>query len=302
MDQASVQHFAAIQTREEVLVPSDDIGRGIAVQPHVRIVSENFAFPTELYSYIDSLGATDWDWSSPHISNPEKLIEFFGRLCYKSFGTELNPNITRVRTDSEKYIASIIESGHGSVLEHCNVGVVFQNVSRVFTHELVRHRHGAISQESLRYVRLDHIDYPDPPWEQLFPDDPDKAEEMSAWFGQHMAMLAEWQVEFAKLLELDSQQMPFARKKILTSVMRRLAPIGLATQLGWTSNFRELRHVIQQRTAIHAEHEMRLVIGQLAAQLWQKYPLAFADMTATILDPSEDPFQLPIFTFASYKV
>ena len=94
----------------------------------------------------------------------ELLLEFGGRACYRSWEPGLNPNVTQIRTDRREYFANILRSGHGSVLEHANYSFALRNVSRVFTHELVRHRAGsAFSQESLRYVRLTDIGFRVPP-------------------------------------------------------------------------------------------------------------------------------------------
>ena len=52
-----------------------------------------------------------------------------------------------------RYFRNIMESGHGSVLEHANFTFLFYGISRSVTHELVRHRAGmAFSQVSQRYV------------------------------------------------------------------------------------------------------------------------------------------------------
>ena len=72
----------------------------------------------------------------------EKLVELSGRNCYKSFDVGLNPNITKVRTDSQEYHNNILKSAHGSVLEHATATFAFENISRVFSHEVVRHRAG----------------------------------------------------------------------------------------------------------------------------------------------------------------
>ena len=94
----------------------------------------------------------------------ELLVEFGGRSCYRSWEPGLNPNVRKIRTDQREYFANILRSGHGSVLEHANYSFALRNVSRVFTHELVRHRAGsAFSQESLRYVRLTDIGFRVPP-------------------------------------------------------------------------------------------------------------------------------------------
>ncbi|KKK63349.1 hypothetical protein LCGC14_2995190, partial [marine sediment metagenome] len=72
----------------------------------------------------------------------------------------INRNLTRVREGNQPHIKNILDSGHGSVLEHASATFAFRNVSRVFTHEIVRHRAGwAFSQESLRYVRADELGY-----------------------------------------------------------------------------------------------------------------------------------------------
>ena len=57
---------------------------------------------------------------------------------------------------------------------------------------------------------------------------------------------------------------PFGVKKEVTSALRRLAPIGLSTDILWTANVRTLRHVIEMRTAPGAEEELRLVFDRVA--------------------------------------
>src|ERR1700740_2212171 len=97
-------------------------------------------------------------WSSDAETDGELLIEIMGRLCYKSFDTKLNANLSRVREGNHNYLGNIISQKHGSVLEHSTVTFSLLNVSRILTHELVRHRVGvAYSQESQRFVRLDNF-------------------------------------------------------------------------------------------------------------------------------------------------
>jgi thymidylate synthase (FAD) len=83
------------------------------------------------------------------LNDPQNLAEFAGRLCCRSWEPGLNPNVTRVRTDQDAYLGNILASMHGSVLEHISFSFVLHNVSRVFTHELIRHRPGvAVSRSS----------------------------------------------------------------------------------------------------------------------------------------------------------
>ena len=77
---------------------------------------------------------------------PERAIEIGGRVCYMSFS---NPR----PGGNKEYIKHIIESGHGSCLEHAVFMLLITGVSRILTHELVRHRVGVSpSQLSQRYV------------------------------------------------------------------------------------------------------------------------------------------------------
>jgi thymidylate synthase (FAD) len=198
----------------------------------------------------------------------ELLLEFGGRACYRSWEPGLNPNVSKVRTDRREYFANILRSGHGSVLEHANYSFVIRNCSRVFTHELVRHRAGsAFSQESLRYVRLTDIGFRVPPALE-----PVREQVLSI-----VERLEEFQVSAAAELGIEEQGVPFHVKKEVTSALRRLAPIGLSTDIVWTANARTLRHVIEMRTAESAEEELRLVFDAIARIMCTEAPNLFQD-------------------------
>jgi thymidylate synthase (FAD) len=200
----------------------------------------------------------------------ELIVEFGGRACYRSWEPGLNPNVTKVRTDQREYFANILKSSHGSVLEHANWSFALRNVSRVFTHELVRHRAGsAFSQESLRYVRLTDIGFRVPP----------ALEPLREQVIEIVERLEELQVSAASDLGIDEQGVPFHVKKEVTSALRRLAPIGLSTDIVWTANARTLRHVIEMRTAEGAEEELRLVFDQVARVMQAEAPGLFQDFT-----------------------
>ena len=209
-------------------------------------------------------------------SGAEVLTEVMGRSCYKSFGTELNPNITKVRDSGKAYLQNIINIGHGSVLEHSSVSFMFCNVSRVFTHELVRHRVGcAISQESLRFVRLEEIDA----WA------PTVIKENQIAMEVFSAAIKQGETAYKTLTDLLIEPgMPFSQKKIITSALRRIAPIGLATNIGWTANFRTLRHVLEMRTDPSAEEEIRNVFSLVGSILVNRYPYIFGDYVTEEID------------------
>jgi thymidylate synthase (FAD) len=200
----------------------------------------------------------------------ELIVEFGGRACYRSWEPGLNPNVTRVRTDQREYFANILRSAHGSVLEHANYSFAIRNCSRVFTHELVRHRAGsAFSQESLRYVRLTDIGFRVPPALE-----PVREQVLSI-----VEQLEEFQVQAAEKLGIDEEGVPFHVKKEVTSALRRLAPIGLSTDILWTANARTLRHVIEMRTSDGAEEELRLVFDSIARIMQVEAPGLFQDFS-----------------------
>jgi thymidylate synthase (FAD) len=89
--------------------------------------------------------------------------------------------------------------------------------------------------------------------------------------------LEEVQRSAAEELGIDEEGVPFHVKKEVTSALRRLAPIGLSTDIVWTANARTLRHVIEMRTAAGAEEELRLVFDKVARIMQAEAPLLFQD-------------------------
>lgn len=249
-----------------------------SVHPEVFLVAKPMIDYDGIMAYLEAVGGEGW-WersAGTLTSDAEMLVEFGGRMCYRSWEPGLNANVTKVRADSAEYLANIVASGHGSVLEHANYTFVFHNVSRVFTHELVRHRAGcAISQESMRFVRLtDDIPIVIPNWAQ---EDEELIEDLVA----HVEDAEALQVRMAAHFRLDDEGVPFAEKKAKTSFMRRFAPDGVATGIVWTANLRTLRHVIEMRTAPGAEEEIREVFDAVAMSMCEEAPAVFADFTRT---------------------
>lgn len=257
------------------------------VEPKVFLIGETQVVWPGLVDYLKHLGVPGWlDSSGPlslhDTSQCELLIEVMARGCYKSFGTELNANITKVREGNKEYLANILKIGHGSVLEHSTLNFMFCDVSRVFTHELVRHRAGtAISQESLRFVRLTQL-------KQWVPTCISENVVAMDIFSSTFEHLEELQLKLADVLNVD--KVSFNKKKELTSAMRRLAPIGLATDIGWTANMRTIRHVLEMRTAASAEQEIRLVFNQVFDIVFANYPNLFSDYEKNYL--SDHTFEL----------
>jgi thymidylate synthase (FAD) len=252
------------------------------VVPKVFLVAETLCNLDGMKGYLDHLGGGAVEWLQKkrgpisqvvEDQGGQLLTEFMGRLCYRSWKPGLNANVTKVRENAGDYLKNILEVKHGSVLEHASMSFVFADVSRVFTHELVRHRAGcAYSQESLRFVRLTDLGL----W---LPPEADGDDYLRNLFEQTFQSLEDLQRRMAERLGLDDEGRQFKEKKVLTSMMRRLAPEGLATTIGATFNIRSLRHVIEMRTAFGAEAEIRVVFDEIARICKERHPLLFQDFT-----------------------
>ncbi len=241
--------------------------------PSIYLVARPSVDPDGMREYLDDVGGASWlerrlHESEGSVKDAELLVEFGGRVCYRSWEPGLNANVTRVRKEQGEYLGNLLQSLHGSVLEHANYSFVFRDVSRVFTHELVRHRAGsAFSQESLRYVRLTNIGFRVPP----------ALEPIREQVLNLVEQLEDFQLTAADALGLDDDGVPFAVKKEVTSALRRLAPIGLSTDILWTANVRTLRHVIEMRTSGGAEEELRIVFDKVAHVMCEEAPNLFQD-------------------------
>jgi thymidylate synthase (FAD) len=248
------------------------------VEPEVILVARPQLDYGALAGYLSEVGGESWlerldrgDLDGALDNDAQNLAEFAGRLCYRSWEPGLNPNVTRVHLDQVKYLQNILAQAHGSVLEHVSFTFVLHNISRVTTHELVRHRPGtAISQESLRYVRLADLPFWFPEWAR---QDAELMKRATAVLEQ----LEEFQRWMAEHFRLDEPDTKFHDKKHKTSFMRRFAPEGVGTGLVWTANVRTLRHTIEARTDQGAEEEIRLVFGRVGELMLAEAPALFGD-------------------------
>jgi len=260
------------------------------VRPQVFHVAQTKIIESGIQGYFDALGIPDWITDAP--TDAEKLIEVMGRGCYRSFQPGMNKNVLKIREGNSLYVDNILKTRHGSVIEHAYDSYIFLDVSRVFTHELVRNRIGnSFSQESLRYVRLDAL-------KGYFPrvfEEHEKKDEIMAIFKSTFETLEGIQLQLTQLLSLDEIK-DFGTKKKLTSAMRRLAPIGLATMIGFTGNHRSMRWAIEQRTDSVAEEEIRIVFGEVAREQQTCYPNLYQDMRVEIVDGIEK------YTFLNSKI
>ena len=201
--------------------------------------------------------------STTSVAPTEKLIEYAGRLCYRSQG-DGTPKATA------RFIQKRVAQGHESIIEHSSASFEISGISRSCSHQLVRHRLASFSQESQRYV-----DMSNPEW--VIP--PDIVADPEA--------LAIWE---ATLAQIEAAYQALRTRGIRKEDARFLLPNAAATRLVMTANFRELLHLFRIRISPAAQWEIRQVairmleavyeqapnvFGGVRAQLWETYPALF---------------------------
>jgi len=194
--------------------------------------------------------------------NPLQLVEVAGRTAYQSRD--------RITDDSAaKFVEMIRKRGHEAVLEHSAMTVEFNNVSRGFTHELVRHRLASYTQESTRYVDESNLKVVIPPDKEPI----EKLVELQLPNGIKL------KVSFQDWIDLNEQMYRGLRKAgWVPQDARQILPIGIKSQIVMTANFREWRHVFKLRTAPDAHWEIRQVMTNLLKEVKEKIPIIFNDI------------------------
>ena len=86
-----------------------------------------------------------------HTPEPDALVAAAARICYRDI-TAAELLHGEEQQLSRKLIADLFRSGHTSTFEHVSFTFGIDGLSRVASHQLVRHRMASFSQQSQRYV------------------------------------------------------------------------------------------------------------------------------------------------------
>ena len=222
-----------------------------------------------------------------------KVIERAGRTCYKSED--------KITDDSaEKFCKMIQTRNHMSVLEHASATFRL-TTDRGVTHEVVRHRIAAYSQESTRYCcyspNKKGMTFIEPEWvsnsklhnklvfagccpaitkytidtlqnfskEDIINDNDldNLSKQLYLWLKS--CLDDEWY--YNKLIELG--QTPQQARAVL--------PNCLKTELVMTANFREWLHFLDLRASTAAHPDMRIIANQIGNILNEQYPVIFTN-------------------------
>lgn len=182
-----------------------------------------------------------------------RVLEVFGRISYKSEDKITNESAPR-------FVKMLISAGHESVLEHVSATVKFI-VDRGVSHEIVRHRIAAYTQESTRYCdynkKGDVVFIRPPFWEE-------NTRPYQLW----LDMMEHAEQNYKGLIALGAK--PQEARSVL--------PNSLKTEVMMTANIREWRHFFKLRTAPAAHPQMREVTVPLLERFKMTFPVLFDDI------------------------
>ena len=185
-----------------------------------------------------------------------KLIETAGRTCYKSED--------RIGPDSaEPFIKRIVDSGHESVIEHgvCTVRFV---CDRGVSHELVRHRLAAYSQESTRYANYAREKF----GREITVIKPCFWAEDSRLYAQWREAMEQAEIAYMQLLDQGAK----------AQEARSVLPNSLKTEVVMTANLREWRHVLKLRCSRPAHPQIRELMLPLLTEFKDRIPVLFDNL------------------------
>ena len=212
------------------------------------------------FEIMKIMGFTERFSDFPVVANEAlELIEKAGRTCYKS-----EDKITE--TSSRTFAQNILKRGHESVIEHSAMTVKFV-IDRGVSHELVRHRLCAFSQESTRYCNYKGgVTFVIPPWVNAIPGD----------YNQFLTGETESETHWLMaMLNLERIYKSLLEKNWSPQQARSVLPNSLKTEIVVTANFREWRHIFRLRCSEAAHPQMREIMIPLRDKARELVPIIF---------------------------
>jgi thymidylate synthase (FAD) len=183
-----------------------------------------------------------------------RKCEWIGRISHRSEDAITDDSWRRFLQ------SAVIDKGDWSITEHASVTVDF-TVDRGITHELVRHRLCAITQESTRFVNYEKKMPPSfiQPLELV-----NNTEGCDCWDNA----IDECEKVYKQLIS----------QGYAPQVARSVFPNALASRIVFTCNLREWRHIFIMRTTKEAHPQMREVMIPLLQEFKEKIPLLYDDI------------------------
>lgn len=173
-----------------------------------------------------------------YTKDPEKIVAQSARLCYSALSVEdLEEKLTN--ESIIKLIKKIMKLGHYSVLEHATFTFAIEGISRVTSHQLVRHRLASFSQQSQRYVKINKGGFP-----YIVPKSIAKDKKLAKIF-------------IDAIKKLDEIYQLLLDHNIEAEDARYILPQAVTTKMIISANARELLHIFELRCCNRAQWEIR---------------------------------------------
>ncbi|VAV84437.1 Thymidylate synthase ThyX [hydrothermal vent metagenome] len=189
--------------------------------------------------------------------DPEKVVTVAAKLCYSdSTIAELEDKVRNISV--EKFLDKILSMGHNSILEHASFSFGIDGISRVTSHQLVRHRVASYSQQSQRYVNLAGSD------EYVVPDTIAGDDAINT---EYREFLKKVHAFYSKMVEAG----------IPKEDARYLLPNAACTKIIVTMNARELLHFFKLRCCERAQWEIRDMATRMLMLAKEAAPIIFKD-------------------------
>jgi len=190
-----------------------------------------------------------------HTPEPEKLVAIAARLCYSPVGVEdldkqLNMEAAR------KLVKFVIKSGHLSTTEHVYFTFGIEGVSRVLSHQLVRHRIASFNQQSQRYVKFKEN------YEYIVPDLIKQNKEINE---KYKSLISDIHKFYEEMINsgIDAED------------ARYILPNSSETKMIVTMNARELLHFFTVRCCKRAQAEIRELATLMLKDVKKIAPVIF---------------------------
>ncbi len=190
-----------------------------------------------------------------HTPEPEKICALAMRLChFKGSLEELRDSLDPL--EIERLLKKAKKLQHLSVFEHAYFSFYIEGISRVTTHQLVRHRIASYSQQSQRFVRVKE--------ETVIPASIEKKEEIKKIYQSAIENAFQ---SYEKLIEMG----------IPKEDARYLLPQAIETKIIVSMNARELMHFFSLRTCNNSQWEIREMAWKMLERVKEVAPIIFSD-------------------------
>jgi thymidylate synthase (FAD) len=189
-------------------------------------------------------------------NNLLRVIELGGRVCYKSEGQ-------MGEGSDERLIEKLKSLKHESVFEHGVITVKFVT-DRGVTHELVRHRIAAFSQESTRYCNYG---------KDKFGNEISVIEPFFFTAGSE-----KYKIWYDVCSGAEKGYLWLLEEGATAQEARSVLPNSLKTEIQVTANVREWRHILRLRAGRDAHPQIRQIMVPLHWRLARSWPVLFADL------------------------